>query len=185
MISHLGDDAAAGVSVANQIVVVFYRPLFFHRLRLQCGDRITSAQAIATVPGMSPQCAGDQCLAWSVNQHHDLTVFPDRCWGYCIYASLLPYARPFLALMGGTLFLEADQYRPGCHPQAHAHTKQVMVVALGMNVINIALNAVLRIFRFCSTSWDYRLGCGWCGGFNRHQSCAGLHGLFCFSAALA
>ena len=45
--------------------------------------------------------------------------------------------------MGGTLFLEAINIVLAAIPEPTAHTKQVMLVALGMNVINIALNAVL------------------------------------------
>ena len=144
MISHLGDDAAAGVSVANQIVVFFI--VLFSFIGLGCSVVITHYLGAGDRNGAEDVAHN----ALGINVWLGLFIsimtllFSEQMLGLLhLPPSLLPYARPFLALMGGTLFLEAINIVLAAILRAHAHTKQVMVVALGMNVINIALNAVL------------------------------------------
>jgi putative MATE family efflux protein len=55
----------------------------------------------------------------------------------------LAYARPFLALMGGTLFLESMNVSIAATLRAHRHTRDAMYVALGQNVLNIVGNCLL------------------------------------------
>jgi putative MATE family efflux protein len=56
---------------------------------------------------------------------------------------LMIYALPFLQWMGGTLFLESMNFALCAVLRAHGHTREVMVVMLGQNVVNAALSAGL------------------------------------------
>ena len=58
-------------------------------------------------------------------------------------ASLMPMAMSFLPLMGGTLFLEAQNIAMGAVLRAHGHTRDPMWVTLVQNVLNAAGNALV------------------------------------------
>jgi putative MATE family efflux protein len=58
-------------------------------------------------------------------------------------AGPLVYAKPFLALMGGTLFLESMNVSIAATLRAHTYTRDAMLVALGQNIINIIGNCLL------------------------------------------
>jgi putative MATE family efflux protein len=62
-------------------------------------------------------------------------------------AELMTYAVPFLTIMGGTLFLEAVNIAIGAILRAHGHTREVMFVTVGQNVVNI-LGNFLVLFGF-------------------------------------
>jgi putative MATE family efflux protein len=51
--------------------------------------------------------------------------------------NLMPYALPFLGLMGGTLFLEAINTAVGAILRAHGNTRDVMFVTGGQNILNV------------------------------------------------
>ncbi|MBC3880792.1 MATE family efflux transporter [Undibacterium sp. LX40W] len=144
MISHLGDAAAAGVSVANQIVVFFIVLFSFIGL----GSSVVITHYLGAQDKQGAERVASNAIGVNVwlgaaisiltllfsNQMLTLLHLPNE---------LLPYARPFLALMGGTLFLEAINIVFASILRAHGHTREVMVIALGMNLINIALNSIL------------------------------------------
>ncbi|MDQ5977260.1 MAG: hypothetical protein QG602_232 [Verrucomicrobiota bacterium] len=50
---------------------------------------------------------------------------------------LMAYALPFMALMGGTLFLESINISIGAILRAHGNTRDVMFVTVGQNIINV------------------------------------------------
>lgn len=144
MISHLGDAAAAGVSVANQIVVFFI--VLFSFIGLGCSVVIThylGAQDKQGAERVASNAIGIN--VWFGALISLLTLlFSDQMLALLhLPKELLPYARPFLALMGGTLFLEAINIVFASILRAHGHTREVMLIALGMNLINIALNSIL------------------------------------------
>jgi len=58
-------------------------------------------------------------------------------------AGPIVYAKPFLALMGGTLFIESMNVSIAATLRAHGHTRDAMLVALGQNVINVIGNCLL------------------------------------------
>jgi putative MATE family efflux protein len=58
-------------------------------------------------------------------------------------ASLLPIAMSFLPIMGGTLFLEAQNIAMGAVLRAHGHTRDPMWVTLVQNVLNAGGNALV------------------------------------------
>jgi putative MATE family efflux protein len=144
MVSHLGDDAVAGLSVANQIVMLFIISFAFigigssvvitHHLGArdrEGADRI-SATAIAT----------NFWIGFVVSLLMTIFSMP------MLRLMQLPdgplvYARPFLALMGGTLFVESMNVSIAATLRAHTHTRDAMYVALGQNVLNVIGNCLL------------------------------------------
>lgn len=56
---------------------------------------------------------------------------------------LMPYAMPFLTLMGGTLFMEAMNMAIAAVLRAHGHTRDAMIVSVGQNIINVCGNCVV------------------------------------------
>lgn len=144
MISHLGDAAAAGVSVANQIVVFFI--VLFSFIGLGSSVVIThylGAQDKQGAERVASNAIGVNVWLGAVISILTLLFSNQMLTLLHLPSELLPYARPFLALMGGTLFLEAINIVFASILRAHGHTREVMVIALGMNLINIALNSIL------------------------------------------
>ena len=149
MVSHIGDDAVAGLSVANQIVMLFIICFAFigigssvvitHHLGARDrkgADRI-SATAIATNLWIG--------LAVSLL----VTVFSQPMLRLMqLPAGPLVYAKPFLALMGGTLFIESMNVSIAATLRAHTHTRDAMLVAFGQNVLNVIGNCLL-LFGLC------------------------------------
>ena len=144
MVSHIGDDAVAGLSVANQIVMLFIISFAFigigssvvitHHLGArdrQGADRI-SATAIAT----------NFWIGFSVSVL--VTIFSTPMLRLMqLPDAPLGYAKPFLALMGGTLFIESMNVSIAATLRAHTHTRDAMLVALGQNVLNVIGNCLL------------------------------------------
>ena len=144
MVSHIGDDAVAGLSVANQVVMLFIITFAFigigssvvitHHLGgrdRQGADRI-SATAIAT----------NLWIGLVVSLLVTLFSTPMLHWMQ-VPTGPIVYAKPFLALMGGTLFLESMNVLIAATLRAHGHTRDAMLVALGQNVLNVIGNCLL------------------------------------------
>lgn len=144
MVAHLGDDAVAGVNVANQVVTLFLISFAFigigssvvitHHLGAKDragADRITTtAIAANTWIGLA---ASALVLLFSA---------PMLGWMQLPEAPAA-FGRPFLALMGGTLFLEAMNISIAATLRAHTHTRDAMLVTLGQNVLNAIGNCLL------------------------------------------
>lgn len=144
MVSHLGDAAVAGLAVANQIVVFFI--VLFSFVGIGCSVVITHYL------GAKDSAGAERVAATAVGANFWLGVivsvltfgFSSEMLGLLhLPPGLMPYAQPFLALMGGTLFLEALNIAFGAVLRAHGRTRDVMMVTVGMNVLNIGLNFVL------------------------------------------
>jgi putative MATE family efflux protein len=144
MVSHLGDAAVAGLAVANQIVTFFIILFSFVGIgsavvlthHLGAGDKAGAARVAASAIGINFWLGMVvSVLVWlgSTDMLRLLHLPP----------GLMPYAQPFLALMGGTLFLESINISASAVLRAHGHTRDAMLVAVGMNVVNIVLNALL------------------------------------------
>jgi putative MATE family efflux protein len=144
MVSHIGDDAVAGLSVANQVVMLFIITFAFigigsgvvitHHLGArdrQGADRI-SAAAIATNFWIGLVVSLLVTL-FSTPMLHLMQV----------PAGPMVYAKPFLALMGGSLFIESMNVSIAATLRAHGHTRDAMLVALGQNIINVIGNCLL------------------------------------------
>jgi putative MATE family efflux protein len=144
MVSHVSDGAVAALGIANQFVV----------LALICFNFIgVGASVVITHHVGANDLKGAQKIvttAISVNTWIGLVI---SVITYLFAAPLLhlmqlppglmEYAEPFLALMGGTLFMEAMNGAIGASLRAHGYTRDAMVVTLIQNILNIVGNCVL------------------------------------------
>ena len=144
MVSHIGDEAVAGLSVANQIVMLFIISFAFIGIGssvvithfLGAGDR-EGADRISTTA-----IATNFWIGFGVSLL--VTLFSSPMLRLMqLPAAPLVYAKPFLALMGGTLFVESMNVSIAATLRAHTHTRDAMFVALGQNVLNIIGNCLL------------------------------------------
>lgn len=144
MVSHLGDGAVAGLAVANQIVSFFIILFSFVGIgsavvlthHLGGGDRAGAARVAASAIGVNFWLGMVVSVAVWLCSSDMLRLLH-------LPPSLMPYAQPFLALMGGTLFLESLNIAASAVLRAHGRTRDAMLIAVGMNVVNIVLNALL------------------------------------------
>ncbi|UUZ49004.1 polysaccharide biosynthesis C-terminal domain-containing protein [Massilia sp. B-10] len=189
MVSHLGDNAVAGLAVANQIVGFFIILFSF----IGIGSTVVLTHFLgATLT--APPCVA--ATAVGVNFWLGVAVSVLIWLGVGamlrllrLPPTLMPYAQPFLALMGGTLFLESLNIAFGAVLHAHGHTREAMLIAIGMNVINLLLNVVLifgllgfpkmgvvgaALSTVVSRAWPAWRWPGWCStGCSSSCGCAG------------
>jgi putative MATE family efflux protein len=144
MVSHIGDDAVSGLSVSNQIVMLFLITFAF--------IGIGSSVVITHHLGGRDRRGADQIstTAISVNLWIGVvvsilvTLFSTRMLELMrVPAGPMGFAKPFLALMGGTLFLESMNVSIAAILRAHTYARDAMLVALGQNVINVIGNCLL------------------------------------------
>ena len=144
MLSHLGDDVVAGVSVANQIVSFCIILFSFVGVGtgvvlthyLGAGDRAGAERVASNAVGVNFWLGA---IISAI-----ILLFPSQILGLLhLPPQLLPYAHPFLALMGGSLFLESLNMAFGSVLRAHGRTREAMIVAVGMNILNLALGVTL------------------------------------------
>ncbi|HVU17276.1 MAG TPA: MATE family efflux transporter [Candidatus Didemnitutus sp.] len=144
MVSHVSDGAVAALGVANQFVVLAL--VCFNFIGIGASVVIThhlgardkpGADRIATTAIAVNSWIG---LAISVGVYLEaapllrLMQLPDN---------LMPYALPFLTLMGGTLFMEAMNTAIGAVLRAHTYTRDAMIVTVGQNLLNVLGNCVM------------------------------------------
>lgn len=144
MVSYVSDEAVAALGVANQFVVLALICFNFIGIGASVvithhvggGDRAgaekiaTTAIAVNTWIGVLASIVGFTCATPLLR----LMQLPEE---------LMVHARPFLVLMGGTLFLEAMNTALGASLRAHGHMRDAMIVTLIQNVINVIGNCVL------------------------------------------
>jgi len=144
MVSHVSDGAVAALGVAGQVLFLCIVVFNFIAIgssvvithHLGAGDpegarRIASAAiGVNTWVGLAVSAA--------------LALFARPLLGLLrLPAELLPYARPFLVILGGTLFLDAQSVAMAAVLRAHRHTRDAMVVTGAQNVLNAAGNCLL------------------------------------------
>jgi len=144
MVAHVSDGAVAALGVANQFVVLSLICFNFIGIgasvvithHVGAGDAkgaekiVTTAIAVNTWIGLVISLVAFTCATPLLR----LMQLPDE---------LMVHARPFLTLMGGTLFMESMNVSLGASLRAHGHTRDAMVVTTLQNVINIAGSCVL------------------------------------------
>ena len=144
MVSHVSDGAVAALGIANQLVVLALICFNFIGIgasvvithHVGANDRagaekiVTTAIAVNTWIGLAASLVTFLFAAPLLR----LMQLPEE---------LMPYAQPFLTLMGGTLFMEAMNTAIGAALRAHGHTRDAMVVTVIQNVLNIGLSCVL------------------------------------------
>ncbi|MDC8786465.1 MATE family efflux transporter [Roseateles koreensis] len=144
MVSRLSDQAVAGLGSAWQIV--FMLMMAFNVLAIGASIVIThhlglgdaeGARRLARAAVSTNLCIG---MAFSLLL---IPVAPTLLRWVQLSPEQTRYALPFLQWMGGTLFLEAMNYALSASLRAHGHTRAVMWVMLGQNLLNVGGNAVL------------------------------------------
>ncbi|MFO1477779.1 MAG: MATE family efflux transporter [Verrucomicrobiota bacterium] len=144
MVSHIGDDAVAGLSMANQVVMLFILTFAF--------IGIGSSVVITHHLGARDRRGADEISAAAIATNFWIGL------GVSVLVTLfstsmlllmqtppgpIVYAKPFLAWMGGTLFLESLNVAISATLRAHTYTRDAMLVALGQNILNAAGNCLL------------------------------------------
>jgi putative MATE family efflux protein len=144
MVAHVSDGAVAALGVANQFVVLSLICFNFIGIgasviithHVGAGDAkgaekiVTTAIAVNTWIGLVLSIVAFTCATPLLR----LMQLPEE---------LMVHARPFLTLMGGTLFMESMNVSLGASLRAHGHTRDAMVVTTLQNIINIAGSCVL------------------------------------------
>ncbi len=144
MVAHVSDGAVAALGVANQFVVLSLICFNFIGIgasvvithHVGAGDPkgaekiVTTAIAVNTWIGLVLSVVAFTCATPMLR----LMQLPEE---------LMVHARPFLTLMGGTLFMESMNMSLGAALRAHGHTRDAMVVTTLQNIINIAGSCVL------------------------------------------
>ena len=146
MASHIGDNAVAALGSAWQILIMFM--LGFNVLAL--GASIATTHHL----GMGDRAGARRLARAGVATNLWLGALFSVALGFAaptlltwaqLGPALMVYALPFLHWMGGTLFLESMNFALSAVLRAHGHTREVMFVILGQNVVN-ALLSLLLIF---------------------------------------
>jgi len=138
MVSHISDSAVAGVSVSSQIVICFI--IIFNFIG------IGSSVVITHHLGANDRAGADKIATTAISTNLWMGLAASLI--VCLFSApllrvmqlpetLMPYAQPFLAIMGGTLFMEAINMSISAVLRAHKHTKDAMYVTLVQNVVNI------------------------------------------------
>lgn len=144
MVSHVSDSAVAALGTAHQIVVFFIIIFSFISIgasvvithHLGAGDRQGADKVAATALGVNTWLGLiASLLVW---------FFAEAMLGIIqLPENLKEYALPFLHLMGGTLFLESINLSLSSTLRAHTHTRQVMLVVVAQNILNLIGNCIL------------------------------------------
>jgi putative MATE family efflux protein len=174
MVSHIGDDAVAGLSVASQVVLLFVISFAF--------IGIGSSVVITHHLGARDRAGADRISATAIATNTWIGVIVS----FLIFlfstpmlrlmqlpAGPIAYAKPFLALMGGTLFLESMNVSIAAVLRAHTHTRDAMFVALGQNIINVIGNCLL-LFGLCGFPKLGVIGVAISSVFSRLAACVTL-----------
>ncbi len=144
MVSHVSDGAVAALGIAHQFVV----------LALICFNfiGIGASVIISHHVGANDRAGAEKIVITSIAVNTWIGLIASVI-AFVFAAPLLrlmqlppelmPYALPFLTMMGGTLFMEAMNTSIGAALRAHGHTRDAMVVTVIQNVLNIAGNCVL------------------------------------------
>lgn len=144
MVSHISDGAVAALGVAHQVVV--FALILFNFIG------IGSSVVITHHLGAKDRAGADEVTrsAIGVNSWIGLIVSVAVAAGaepllhlMQLPESLFVYAAPFLTLMGGTLFLEAQNIAMAATLRAHAQTRPVMLITGLQNVVNALCNVVV------------------------------------------
>src|SRR5579871_1935139 len=171
MVSHIGDDAVAGLSVANQIVMLFIITFAFIGIgssvvithHLGAGDRQGADKISATAISVNFWIGFAASVLISLFSTPMLQLMQ-------VPTGPLVYATPFLALMGGTLFIESLNVAMAATLRAHTYTRDAMLVALGQNILNVVGNCLL-LFGLCGFPRVGVVGVAISSVFSRVASC--------------
>lgn len=138
MLSHVSDDAVAAVGVSNQLVSIMIILFGF----ISTGTAVVSAQYL----GAKKYADATRVAAISVSINFIfgivmsifVVLFRHQYFSLMkLPASLIGYADVYLAIVGGTLFIQAMLFTISAVVRSNGFTRDAMLVSLGMNLIHI------------------------------------------------
>ncbi|WP_281886380.1 MATE family efflux transporter [Paenibacillus sp. YYML68] len=144
MLSRLSDQAAGAIGLANEIIMFCILMFGF----VGIGTSVALTQYIGA--GKPETASRISALAITMNLLFGIVVSgallllsePLMRW-MNLDAELLELAKPYLLLVGGFIWIEALSSSVSSVIRANGHTKDVMYVTLGMNILNVTGNLVL------------------------------------------
>jgi putative MATE family efflux protein len=144
MVSHVSDGAVAALGVSNRLIVLTLICFNFIGIgtsvvithHLGAGDRKGAEGISATALGVNIWSGLFISIAMFLGNAALLRLMQ-------LPEELMAYALPFMSLMGGTIFLEAVNIAVGAILRAHGHTRDVMFITVGQNIINIVGNSLV------------------------------------------
>jgi putative MATE family efflux protein len=144
MVSRVSDAAVAALGVAWQIVILTL--ILFNFLGIGSSVVMTHHLGAGDRPGADRIARAAISVNTWVGVAMSLLIVGLRApilrWMQ-LPPALLPYALPFLGLMGGSLFLDAQSMALSAALRAHGHTRPVMLIAGAQSVLNSIGNALL------------------------------------------
>ncbi len=138
MVAHVSDGAVAALGVSHRLIMLALICFNFIGIgtsvvithHLGAGDRKGAENIASTALGVNLWIG---LLASAV-----IFAFNEQLLrAMQLPEELMSYALPFMALMGGTLFLESINIAIGAILRAHGNTRDVMFVTVGQNIINV------------------------------------------------
>ncbi len=144
MVSHVSDGAAAAVGQATQVLVLSI--IVFNFIG------IGSSVVITHHLGARDRAGADRIAAAAIGVNSWVGILVSAAVAglapLILRAQQLPpelfvYARPFLTILGGTLFLDAQNVAMAAVLRAHGRTRDAMFVTGSMNVLNVIGNCIL------------------------------------------
>ena len=144
MVSHVSDGAVAAIGVATQVLVLSI--ILFNFIG------IGSSVVITHHLGAGDRAGADRIAAAAIGVNSWIGILvslgvaglaPLILRAQQLPPELFAYARPFLTILGGTLFLDAQNVAMAAVLRAHGRTRDAMFVTGGMNVLNVIGNCIL------------------------------------------
>jgi putative MATE family efflux protein len=144
MVSHVSDDAVAALGVAWQIVILSL--ILFNFLGIGSSVVMTHHLGAGDRPGADRIARAAVGVNTWIGLALSLTIFAGRrsLLGWMqLPPALYAYALPFLAWIGGTLFLDAQSMALSAVLRAHGRTRPVMLITGAQSLINSVGNCLL------------------------------------------
>lgn len=144
MVSHVSDSAVAALGVAWQIVILTLILFNFIGIgssvvithHLGAGDRAGAERISRAAVGVNSWLGLGMSVFIASQGRHLLELLH-------LPPALFEYAVPFLTLVGGSLFLDAQSMALSATLRAHGRTRPVMLVTGAQNALNAMGNALL------------------------------------------
>ncbi len=174
MVSHVSDGAVAALGVATQLVFFFI--IIFNFIGIGSSVVITHHLGAGDEPGarlITKTSIAVNTWLGAIASVVVCTAAAPLLRMMQLPTSLMPYALPFLTLMGGTLFLESMGMSIAATLRANKYTRDAMYVALAQNLINVAGNCI-TLFGLLGCPKLGVVGVALSSVFSRCVSCAAL-----------
>lgn len=149
MLSKLADDAVAGVGTANQFihVTILIMEVIGNGASIVVAQYLGSRR-LAEVPKITAVAILMNLLFGLVLSFMFIFSAHTMMQAMNLHGDVLLYAKQYLAIIGGGIFLQALINATAAIVRVHSFTKQAMYVSLGMNVVHIVLNYMLIFGKF-------------------------------------